>query len=152
MAPGLEDPAALLEAACCAPINRALVDQEIFDVLADNDRRLRSLSPAEWGVLRESVMKMASLVYMTYSLANPDDFKRILTCCTPAAVAGVAERFQSLPWLLEHRILQQARGRLHPGNLLRFNLNQSVLTDWHNHPPIAPPGERIIPVDPPETH
>ena len=152
LAQDLEVALALLESACSAPVNQGLVDREIFDNLADYDRRIRSFSPGQWGRLRESVLKMASLIYMTYSLVNPDDFVHLLRCCSPATVSSLPDRFRSLGWLLEHRMLTQARGRVPRGNLLRFNLNQSRLFAWHNRPPVSVDGCDVLPTDPAEIH
>jgi hypothetical protein len=138
----------LFETACSVPVNRTLVDREILETLEDYDRRVRGLSQQEMNWLREGTMKIASLVYMTYSLADPDRFACLLRCCTPAPVGSLADRFHSLGWLLEHRMIHHARGCLRPGNLLRFNLNQSRLFEWHNRPPVAPRGVGVIAADP----
>lgn len=143
----LDETLALLESACSVPVPSGLVDQEILETLEDYGNRVRALSASEWGCLRESVMKIAALVYMTYSLSDPDDFVRMLRYCTPAAVRNTHDRFRSLAWLLEHRMLRDAHGRIRAGNLLRFNLNQSRLFAWHNRPPMSQQGIVVLPAD-----
>ena len=125
-----KDTIELLELACSVPVSQAVVNREIYEELPEYARVLPALSREELGILRESAMKIAALIYMSYSVKDPGIFERMLRCATPAKGAGSGTRLEAMPWILEHRMIRKARMRT--GNLLQFNLNQSRLASWHN--------------------